>query len=349
LYDALVQLGHDVVEFDFDLTPFYGHADPLVSGTAKFVAINRGTLENELLRQVRRAHAEKPLDVLFTYFYSAFARPQVIREITATGITTVNWYCNASYQFHLVSEIAPAYSFCLVPERFRLDNYREVGAHPVYCQEAANPVFYRPYDLPYEYDMAFVGAAYGNRPAYLRTLLRSGLSPRAWGPGWEDLARPLSTVSRARWALSNVKRRVQNRPLRPPRLPTSSCGGILTDEEMVRMFSKAKISLGFSSVGSFEGSLEPVRQVRLRDFEVPMSGAFYMLEYLDEIEAFFVPGKEIVCFDGERDLVEKARYYLDHDEEREAISQMGHARALRDHTWQKRLSNAFVEMGLDQL
>lgn len=68
-----------------------------------------------LLRQVARAHGQKPLNALFTYFCSAFARPEVIREVSDMGIITVNRYCNASYQFDLVCEIAPAYSYCLVP------------------------------------------------------------------------------------------------------------------------------------------------------------------------------------------------------------------------------------------
>jgi hypothetical protein len=72
------------------------------------------------------------------------------------GICTINWYCNASYQFELVEEIAPAYDYCLVPEKFWLDDYRRVGANPIYCQEAANPNTYKPYDLPKSFDVTFV-------------------------------------------------------------------------------------------------------------------------------------------------------------------------------------------------
>ena len=60
------------------------------------------------------------IDLLFGYFYSAQVEPEAIREIGRMGITTVNWYCNGSFQFHLVEEIAPAFDYCLVPEKFRL-------------------------------------------------------------------------------------------------------------------------------------------------------------------------------------------------------------------------------------
>ena len=352
LYEALVDLGHDVVEFDFDLAPYYKHSDLRSPGSATFVAGHQSLLETALLKQVSRAHARQPLDVFFSYFYSTFARPEVIQSIADMGIVSVNWYCNASYQFDLVSDIAPAYSYCLVPEEFRLDNYRAVGARPIYCQEAANPDRYKPLDLPREYDVTFVGAAYGDRPDYLRALLDAGLDARAWGPGWSELALVPATVVRSRRALGQMKRRLLGLPLHPPllrhpqRLPRSACGGVLSDDDMVSMFSRSRISLGFSSVGDTALSTAPIRQVRLRDFEAPMAGAFYMLEYLPEIEEFFEPGKQIACFANAEELVEKARYYLKHENEREAIRSAGHRRALQDHTWQKRLTDAFAAMGL---
>lgn len=346
LRGALAALGHEVVDFGFDLEPFYGHADPRAAEVAEFVASQQPLLEAALLSQIKRAHSQRRIDMFFSYFYSSFARPETIHAIADMGIVTVNWYCNASYQFNLVRDIAPAYTYSLVPERFRLEEYRQAGAHPIYCQEAANPEFYKPHNLAREYDVTFVGAAYGDRPAYVRFLLDAGLDAHAWGPGWRDLTRRLPASALPRRVTSQMKRRALGRPLHPRRLPSSVAGDSLTDDDMVRMFSRSKISLGFSSVGATALSAKPIRQVRLRDFEAPMSGAFYMLEYLEEIEDFFVPGKEIVCFEGQGDLVEKTRYYLAHETEREAIRLAGYERALRDHTWQKRLADAFAAMGL---
>ena len=236
---------------------------------------NQRALESALLEQLSRAQAQQPFDMFFSYFYSAFARPETIRAIADMGITTVNWYCNASYQFDLVSEIAPAYSYCLVPERTRLDDYRAIGARPIYCQEAANPELYKPLDARREFDITFVGAAYGDRPDYLRALLDAGLDARAWGPGWSQLTPLPAAVARSRRALGQTKRRLLRRPLPPPappppaRLPRAACGGVLSDDEMVRMFSRSRISLGFSSVGTTGRSAKPIRQVRLARFRGP--------------------------------------------------------------------------------
>ena len=106
-----------------------------------------------------------------------------------------------------------------------------------------------------------------------------------------------------------------------------------------------QINLGFSSCNTDDAE-ERILQIRLRDFEVPMTGGFYLVEYMEELEEFFEIGKEIVCYTGPEDLVDKVRYYLAHDSEREKIRRAGHERCLRDHTWQKRFEMAFKQMGM---
>jgi len=361
LYLPLVDLGHEVVVFDYPIDPYYAHADPSVASNRAFIKRNRPRLEEALLNQIKRLHREKPIDVFFSYFYNAHCRPRIIREIRQMGIVTANWYCNASYQFDLVSDIALAYDYCLVPEKFRLDDYRRVGANPIYCQEAANPNIYKPYPLPREFEVTFVGQKYGDRPLYIRHLLDAGIQVRVWGQGWQTRAEAkpqspslgsrlhkLFTVEGWRRLVSRLRRLATLRSSAglPVTLPPEICGPSLDDLAMIQMYSHSRISLGFSNVGETYRTATPIKQVRLRDFEAPMSGAFYMVEYMQELEEFFDIGKEIVCYHDPADLADKARYYLDHDSERERIRQAGYKRAVQDHTWQKRFQHVFREMGL---
>jgi hypothetical protein len=344
LFDALVDLGHDVVPFEYDLEPLLAHADIAQPGHRAFIERERPRADAELLRQVKAAHQTRPIDLFFSYFYSSCASAATIERIRERGIVTVNWYCNASYQLHLVADLAPAYDFCLVPERFRLEDYRRLGANPIYCQEAANPNVYRPRAVPREFDVTFVGSRYGERPAYVRALLASGIAVRVWGPGWRDDP-PAHPLARARRTAGQMVSRLTG-GVRSDGLPADVCGPALSDDEMVAMYSRSKISLGFSSVGETHADPERIVQVRLRDFEAPMAGAFYLVEEVPELELFFEIGKEIVCYRDMDDLVAKCRYYLEHPAEREAIRLAGHRRALAEHTWQRRLSKAFEEMGL---
>lgn len=193
LYLPLVDLGHEVVEFKYDLRETFQNLDPSDPLQKSFIRKNRPKITKELLRQIREAHAENPIDLFFSYFYDACILPEAIDEIKAMGIKTVNWYCNGSYQLHLVSEISPHYDWCLVPEKFRIKDYLDMGANPIYCQEAANPNIYKPYNLPVEFDVTFVGQAYGDRPTLIKHLLDNGIDIRVWGWGWKNYSSEVQT------------------------------------------------------------------------------------------------------------------------------------------------------------
>ncbi len=380
LYLPLIDLGHDVVEFQYDLRETCKNVfleDPVQK---VFIAQNRPQVTEALLRQIKVAHSAKPVDLFFSYFYDACVLPEAIDEIRAMGIKTVNWYCNGSYQLHLASQISPHYDWCLVPEKFRLKDYVAMGANPIYCQEAANPNIYKPYDVPLEFDVTFVGQAYGERPAYINYLLSQDIDVRVWGSGWQAfLQKPKKTAevqvtnqSRLFHRAADVGRKLltpegwravarrMTQPAstnaEPPQqnndfaataaLPSSMVGGVLSDLAMIQMYSRSKINLGFSTCGNTHQTEERIVQIRLRDFEVPMSGGFYMVEYMKELEEFFEIGKEIVCYTDQQDLAEKIKYYLRNDSEREAIRRAGHQRCLRDHTWHTRFKMAFEMMRL---
>lgn len=320
LHDSLVALGHEVIEFRYDMAETFRHLTD-----AAFIAQNRPRLGRELLAQIRAAQPQ----MVFTYFYDACIEPHVLDEIRALGIVTVNWFCNASYQLDLVREIAPHYDWCLVPERFRLDDYRALGARPLYCQEAANPRTYAPCDVPLEFDIAFAGQCYADRPATVLWLREQGLDVRVWGARWEH----------------HVAHRSRNPFRRPRGLPAGAVGGVLSDRALVELYSRARINLGFATVGETHTATR-ITQVRLRDFEVPMSGGFYLTEHSDELAGFFTPGVEIETWRTRDELLDKCRYYLAHDGERRRIAAAGRARALREHTWGHRFTAAFREMGL---
>lgn len=333
LHDSLVALGHDVVEFRYDLAVTFRHLDPARPEAAAFIAENRPRLGEALLAQIREAHAASPVRVFFSYFYDACVEPAVIDAIRELGIVTVNWFCNASYQLHLVSRIAPHYDWCLVPEQFRLDDYRALGAHPIYCQEAANPRTYKPCDVPPEFDVAFVGQCYADRPEMVLWLREQGLDVRVWGARWKYQVQPRSRNPLRRW-FGNARG-----------LPAQAVGGVLDDASLVRLYSKARINLGFATVG--ENCSGPrVTQVRLRDFEVPMSGGFYLAEHSDELADFFTPGLEIETWRTREELLDKCRHYLADDAKRRSVAAAGRARALREHTWEHRFAAAFQIMGL---
>lgn len=85
-----------------------------------------------------------------------------------------------------------------------------------------------------------------------------------------------------------------------------------------------------------------------RLFESSGRGSFTIFPYIKGIEDCFEIGKEIVTYTyGDfTELKNKIDYYLENDEEREAIRQAGHDRAKRDHTYRKRWETILETVGL---
>ncbi len=128
---------------------------------------------------------------------------------------------------------------------------------------------------------------------------------------------------------------------------TTAFGGPrLLQIELLKMFSQSRLSLGFATAGDSHLADKRLTHLRLRDFEAPMSGALYLTEDQPELAEYFEPGTEVLTYTDRADLLDKARYYLAHQEQSERIRHAGLQRARRDHTWQHRFSELFAALGL---
>ena len=68
-----------------------------------------------------------------------------------------------------------------------------------------------------------------------------------------------------------------------------------------------------------------------------------------ETERWFTPGIHYIPFENERDLIEKAHYYLDHEDDRQAIAKAGHDFAAENYSaekyWRLILCHARIQVG----
>jgi hypothetical protein len=103
---------------------------------------------------------------------------------------------------------------------------------------------------------------------------------------------------------------------------------------MVNIYNASKINLSFMK--AYGTNTRP--QMKCKIFDICMCGGFLLCEYIQGIEEFYRIDKEIVCFGDGKEAAEKARYYLGHEAEREAIARAGYERAHRDHTMAGRLA-----------
>jgi hypothetical protein len=114
--------------------------------------------------------------------------------------------------------------------------------------------------------------------------------------------------------------------------------------ELNQLYGSTKVVIGDTLSPDFDYP----DQFSDRLFEVAGRGGFQIFPYIKGLEDHFEIDKEIVTYDfGNFDqLKEKIDYYIEHDDEREAIRLAGHQRAKKDHTYVERWRAIIKEVGL---
>jgi spore maturation protein CgeB len=353
LHEPLLEMGHDVVLF------------PAEKGRQAMRRCDeraRARFSESLVATFRREHARQPFSLFFAYLMDGMVDAGAIDEIRRTGVPTANFSCNNAHQFHLVATLSKHFDYSLHAERDVREKFTAAGAHPLWWPMAANPRYFHPFAEARSVAVSFVGANYGLRARYLAHLLDNQVDVHVWGPGWyqtaTDRRRALvhryTLLLRAGRALSPAPQTRASAELAEhdfrralsARFPDSfhpPC----SDEELIRLYSRSHISLGFLEVfDQHDPSASVLQHLHLREFEAPMSGALYCTGYCDELAEFFEPDAEVVVYRSPHELLDKARYYLARPEQAERVRRAGHARALRDHTYHRRFENLFRELKL---
>ena len=86
-------------------------------------------------------------------------------------------------------------------------------------------------------------------------------------------------------------------------------------------------------------------QIKARNFEIPGCGGFLLTGNAENLGDYYAIGQEVVCYDNFEDMVDKIRYYLSHESERQEIAQSGYERSLREHTYVHRFDEIFKIVG----
>lgn len=273
----------------------------------------KAAMNRDLVRQVSTWMAEEKADVIFAYLSGEIVEPATLQEIRGHGVPLINLALNDKEHFvgkvrkgraWGARDICRYFDLCWTSTEDALIKYCVEDARPIYLPEGANPQIHRPQEIEKTIDVSFVGQCYGNRAAVINELQNRGIAVQAYGIGWPD--------------------------------------GPLTTEEMVRMYSKSKINLGFGGIAGYKDTY----CLKGRDFEIPMSGGLYLTEDHPELRLAFHPGEEILTYSGIDDLMQKIKYYLAHPAEADLIRTKGYERCLREHTWEGRFSKIFRLLGL---
>lgn len=86
--------------------------------------------------------------------------------------------------------------------------------------------------------------------------------------------------------------------------------------------------------------------INMRTFEVMATGSFLLTTDIPTLHDLFTDGVHCVMYKNYDDMVDKAKYYLEHDEERERIAKAGMEETLSKHTFKNRVTQVLEATGL---
>lgn len=108
-------------------------------------------------------------------------------------------------------------------------------------------------------------------------------------------------------------------------------GGAKTLTEMPLIFNRSKINLNMT--------IRPIQTgLPLRVYDVLGCGGFLLTNYQAELPEYYEPGKEVETFASSEELVDKAGFYLQHEEERKKIAMLGYEKTKASHTYDHRIA-----------
>jgi len=268
----------------------------------------------KMLDFVKEIVSSCKIDIIVCYLSGHSTTPKVLKEIRDYHIPMINESLDDERKFKSrkgkdgiyrgTKDICKFFDLSLTTSKSAIVKYLVEGCKPMYKMYGGNEKIYKNLHLPKEYDVGFVGAHYGIRGEYIEYLKKNGINVYSKGYGSQN--------------------------------------GIADDKEMIEIFNKSKIVLGFSTVGKSDD----IHILKGRDFEVPLTGSFYITGYHEELKEYFELEKDIETYISKDDLLKKIKYYLQNDKEREKIAHNGYNKCLQNYTAKKSYEKVFGYLGL---
>lgn len=252
---------------------------------------------------VEKIHQEEPIDMLLSYLPGTRISPKTVNKINSLGIPTFsfNFDDRISFRGSLINGqwtgpagICTAFDLNLTNSPASLIKYRDEGALSLFWPEGANPKHFSPQNVSFDYDVSFIGSRYGVRPKLINYLKKHGITVECFGEGWDQ--------------------------------------GPISAREMVDVYARSKINLGFGYIG-----YSSYQCLKGRDFEVPMCGALYLTSHNEDLLRVYKLGEDIETYHSFEDCLRKVKFLLDNPDRCALMRESARRTCLKKHTWAKRI------------
>ncbi len=334
-YDALSRMdGHQLSYFAFDEV---------------MQEVGRDEMNKRLIETIKKTRPDFTFFCIFTDEIDA----ATLLEIKHSEATVMfNWFTDDHWRFDNFGKYY-CWNFDYIgttdsqaPAKYDAIGYK----HVIKTQWACNHRMYKPTGIDasiigkrvtkdFKYDVTFVGQPHGDRKQVVANMQAAGLNVQCWGGGW-----PNGRISQEGMleVFSNSKVNL-NLTKSSDMLSAKALGKVLFYRRNDQSYRAHHPKMWVANLKSLLNKKR--EQIKGRNFEVPGTGGFILTGDADNLSDYYIDGKEIAIF-RTPELIEKSRYYSQHDGEREKIAKAGYDRTLREHTYEKRFNHIFKAVGL---
>lgn len=309
----------------------------------------------------------------YDLFFTGVCRKEVLfietlQEIKRTGCPTLCIrYDNLVIPFN-DKGLAPFYDLVWLTAIETKHLYDKWGVKTCFAPYAANPFTFNYSELPLQHRVCFIGTPYGSRSRMINKLSQAGVETTVFYGGKvkqmdDSILKANINVPTDSFVVSIINRLKfsQGRTLLKGSLKNKLMGKCIIQEnsflekenavpfeELSSKYSEYSLSLASTSAHHTDVLNSPVKIINLRNFEIPMSGGVEICRYNYELSQYYEDGKEILFYESNEELVEKARYYTRKaaDKEIYMIKQAARKRSENEHTWYHRFNKVLNELNI---
>lgn len=331
-------------------------------------------VNRRLLDTATRLKAEGRLDLIFAVIYDDVLEVGTARALRALGVPMVNYHVDLVGQWYRVLRTGACFDrvACAQPDHW--NGLKRAGIRPYYMPMAANP----PLDSTITGEehrfegVTYLGSPWAYRRRVLAAIQAAAIPLRVYGHNWKPSRKTHEggiDPSKAQPLRKNLH---DARHYVLPRLREEGMGGLLESlrgrlrkeggrrgagpaldgnlmgsyrqDDFAALVKGAAINLGFTHFRGDPGTPDERRQVRLREFEIPMAGGFYLTQDCPQLRELFEAERTVAVWDQIPDLLEKVAYYLERPAERSRLATAAQAHCLAHHTWQRRFAGLLDEL-----
>ena len=325
-------------------------------------------INKNLLATAKQLKSENKLDLIFAVIYDDVLTVETAQELRKLDVPMVNYHVDLVGQWYRVLKTGKYFDRVACAQKDHWSGLKQAGVRPYYLPMAANP----PYSSILKKEkiefngVLYLGSPWIYRQQVLYELVLHGIDLKVYGRNWlrktadpandqpvrknihdfryyllpriqeEGLAEFRETLERRLFPKSSSKISSS--------IPIDYIKGAYDQEDLIPLVQGASINLGFTHFRGIAGTNKELRQVRLREFEIPMSGGFYLTQQCQQLQELFPTEYQNISWDKLPDLLDKIDYYLKYPNQSKQVAQVTQDICLKQHTWEIRFRDLLKDL-----